>query len=71
MSNDLEELSFEQAVGELEATVERLEGGDLPLTEAIALYERGMRLAQRCNKLLDAAELQVQALDRPDGAPEA
>ncbi len=70
MSNDLEELSFEQAVGELEATVERLEGGDLPLTEAIALYQRGVRLAQRCNQLLDTAELQVQELSQPDSAPE-
>ena len=66
MSNELRELSFEQAVGELEATVERLEGGDLPLTEAIALYERGMRLAQHCSQLLDAAELQVQELAHPD-----
>ena len=71
MSNELRELSFEQAVGELEATVERLEGGDLPLTEAIALYERGMRLAQHCSQLLDAAELQVQELAHPDNAPEA
>ncbi len=70
MSNDLEELSFEQAVGELEATVERLEGGDLPLTDAIALYERGMRLAQHCNQLLDAAELQVQELGQPGSALE-
>jgi exodeoxyribonuclease VII small subunit len=59
---DLEKLSFEQAFGELEATVERLEGGDLTLDEAIALYERGMGLAQRCNATLDAAELRVQQL---------
>jgi len=63
MSNDSKDLSFEQAVGELELTVQRLEGGDLSLTEAIALYERGMRLVQRCNDLLDTAELQVQTLE--------
>ena len=62
MSDDMSTLSFEQSVGELEATVKRLEEGDLSLTDSIALYERGMRLVQHCNDLLDAAELQVQEL---------
>ena len=57
-----EELSFEEAFHELEETVQGLEGGDLTLEETIALYERGMRLAQRCSNALDAAELQVQQL---------
>lgn len=64
MSEDVKNLSFEQAFGELEATVQRLEAGDLVLEEAIALYERGMRLAQRCSDALDAAELQVQELSQ-------
>jgi exodeoxyribonuclease VII small subunit len=62
MSDDLEKLSFELAFGELEATVQRLEAGDLTLEEAIALYERGMRLARHCNNVLDTAELQVKQL---------
>jgi exodeoxyribonuclease VII small subunit len=62
MSKELEDLSFEQAFEELGTTVQRLEAGDLALEEAIALYERGMRLAQRCNDALDAAELQVEEL---------
>ena len=62
MSKEFEELSFEEAFAELETTVQRLEAGDLTLEEAIALYERGMRLAQRCTDTLDAAELQVQEL---------
>jgi exodeoxyribonuclease VII small subunit len=60
--NDLDKLAFEEAYRELEATVHRLEAGDLKLEEAIALYERGMRLAQHCHNTLDAAELQVQQL---------
>ena len=71
MSNDVEDLSFEQAIGELDDTVQRLEGGDLSLAEAIALYERGMLLVQHCNDVLDAAELQVQTLDQPDSPSEA
>jgi exodeoxyribonuclease VII small subunit len=71
MSDDLKELSFEQAVSELDDTVQRLEGGDLSLAEAIALYERGMLLAQHCNHVLDTAELQVQTLEQPDDPSEA
>ena len=71
MTDDLKDLSFEQAIGELDSTVQRLEGGDLTLSEAIALYERGMRLVQHCNDALDAAELQVQELAQPGGSSEA
>jgi exodeoxyribonuclease VII small subunit len=67
MSEEVQDLTFEEAFGELETTVQRLEAGDLTLEEAIALYERGMRLAQRCNDALDAAELQVQELALADG----
>jgi exodeoxyribonuclease VII small subunit len=62
MSEDLDRLSFEEAFRELEAAVQRLEAGDLTLEEALALYERGMGLAQRCSQVLDAAEIQVQQL---------
>ncbi len=71
MTDDLSSLSFEQAIGELESTVQRLEGGDLSLTEAIALYERGMHLVQHCNDALDAADLQVQELAGSGSGPEA
>ena len=60
-------LSFEDALAELEATVRQLEEGNLPLTEAIALYERGMGLAQQCSDLLDAAQLQVEQLTLVNG----
>ena len=70
MNNDTDNLSFEQALGELEATVQRLEAGDLKLEEAIALYEQGMRLARRCSDALDAAELQVQQLAAADTRPD-
>jgi exodeoxyribonuclease VII small subunit len=55
-------MSFEDASSELEATVRRLEEGDSNLEESIALYERGMLLAQHCSNLLDQAELQVSEL---------
>jgi exodeoxyribonuclease VII small subunit len=57
-----EPLAFEEALGRLDETVTALEGGQLPLEEAIRLYEEGIRLAQRCQQILDHAELQVQQL---------
>ena len=56
------ELSFEAAFAELEATVQQLETGNLPLADALALYERGVQLARLCAAQLDAAELRVQQL---------
>jgi len=56
------QLSFEEAFKELEDTVHRLEGGGLTLDESIALFERGMKLAEHCGKKLDDAELKVSQL---------
>jgi len=60
--NELEKLSFEEAFKELEDTVHRLEGGGLTLDESIALFERGMKLAEHCGRKLDDAELKVSQL---------
>lgn len=54
--------TFEEIYAALEAAVQRLETGGLPLAEAIAVYEEGVRLAQQCRALLDAAELRVTTL---------
>ncbi|HEX9038455.1 MAG TPA: exodeoxyribonuclease VII small subunit [Ktedonobacterales bacterium] len=53
---------FEEQLDELDALVATLEEGRLPLEEALTLYERGMRLAQACQRRLDDAELRVSAL---------
>jgi exodeoxyribonuclease VII small subunit len=58
-----EALTFEDAFQALEEAVQELEGGELELNEAIALYEKGMRLARRCGEALDAAELRVRELE--------
>jgi exodeoxyribonuclease VII small subunit len=71
MSDDVEKLSFEQAFGELEDIVRRMEAGDLTLDQAIALYERGMRLAQHCGDALDTAELQIRQLALVEGSTNA
>jgi exodeoxyribonuclease VII small subunit len=55
-----EEPTYEQAFAELETVVAALESEQRPLDEAIALYERGQRLARHCAELLEKAELQVR-----------
>lgn len=59
-----EELSFEQALAELESVVEKLQRPDLPLDEAVTLYRRGTELAAQAEGLLSEAELQVQQLNQ-------
>ncbi len=66
MSVPVDDLTFEQAFAELEQVVKALEAGNQPLEEALALYERGMQLADRCQKLLNTAELRIRQLV-PDG----
>jgi exodeoxyribonuclease VII small subunit len=56
----VEELSFEEALMELEEIVSALEGEQNQLEEAIKLFERGQALAARCGVLLEAAELKVK-----------
>jgi len=58
----IDELAFDRALAELQETVRRLEEGGLPLEQAIALYERGVALHERCARLLGDAELRVQRL---------
>ena len=58
----LEALPFDRALAELQSVVTRLEAGNLPLEESIALYEQGVRLHERCARLLGQAELRVQRL---------
>jgi exodeoxyribonuclease VII small subunit len=58
----LDTLSFEQAFEQLEAAVEALQDGQMPLERALNYYEEGMKLAQHCNELLEKAELRVQQL---------
>ena len=61
--------TFEEQMASLESVVERLEHGELPLEEAVRLFEEGMRLTAACRKELDVAEGRLQVLSaRPGGA---
>lgn len=56
---DVDHLSFERAIEDLETIVKRLEDGKVPLEESIAIYERGEALKRRCEHLLRQAEARV------------
>lgn len=55
-------LTFEEAFRQLADIAEKMEAGGLTLGDATAQFEQGMKLVQRCNQLLDSAELEVTTL---------
>ncbi|NNK79318.1 MAG: exodeoxyribonuclease VII small subunit [Litoreibacter sp.] len=64
------EMSFEQAMAELEKVVSQLEHGDVPLEDSIKMYERGAELKKRCEaKLKEAEEKVAQITLGSDGQP--
>ena len=63
---DSENISFEQALKELEAIVKNLENGTVPLDDSLENFENGVKLIRRCNFLLDSAEKKVKKLTRAD-----
>ena len=72
-NNDLENLTFEKAMKELEELVDSLDKGDVSLDEAIAAYDRGSQLKDYCQKKLQEAKMKVdtiQSSDNIDTIPE-
>ena len=63
MSNtELEKLTFEEAMQELEILVDSLDKGDVSLDEAIAAYDRGSQLKDYCQKKLHDAKMKVETI---------
>lgn len=58
----VDQMSFEQAMAELENVVGQLERGDVALEDSIKLYERGAALKKRCETKLKEAEEKVAAI---------
>ncbi len=65
-AKDIETLTYEAALAELQEIVAGLEGEPSSLDKAMSLFERGQALVQRCMKLLDEAELKVKRLSGED-----
>jgi exodeoxyribonuclease VII small subunit len=60
--------TYESLYARMQAVVARLEAGQLPLDEALALYEEGVTVAAACQRLLDQAELRIQEIGPGNGA---
>ena len=66
----VKDMSFEEAMKELESVVAKLESGDVPLEDSIKLYERGAALKEHCQKKLSEAEEKVAQITMDgDGNP--
>jgi exodeoxyribonuclease VII small subunit len=68
--DDVKTMSFETALAELEKIVAKLESGQAPLAESIAIYERGEALKAHCETLLKSAEARIEKITLSrDGKP--
>jgi exodeoxyribonuclease VII small subunit len=67
MKKAKKERSFEDAMTELEEVVDRLEQGDVPLEEAISMFQEGMLLSKTCHDKLAAVEKQITQILNEDG----
>jgi len=61
-STQPDKLSFEDAIGELEALIDQIETGEIGLEESLKRYERGADLIKRCRSVLDGAEKKIAEL---------
>jgi len=69
-SATIADLSFEDALKQLEAIVRQLESGDVPLDESITLYAKGDALKRRCEERLKAAQARIEKISLgADGVP--
>jgi exodeoxyribonuclease VII small subunit len=63
------EMTYEQAIAELESINERIERGEIGLEESLSEYRRGVALAKRCHTILDTAEQELKKI-KPGGERE-
>jgi len=58
----VDELSYEEAIAELEVITDRIEGGEIGLQRSVTEYERGVALIKRCRELLGEAEQRIEEI---------
>lgn len=69
MENDIIKLSFEEALKELESLKTKMESGNIPLDDALTLFERGNSLKSHCESILAKAKMKVEKIiDNKDGS---
>jgi exodeoxyribonuclease VII small subunit len=68
---DPSDLTYEQAIEELESISDRIEKGEVGLEESLAEYRRGMALAKRCTEILSVAEQEIKRLKAGDSGTDS
>jgi exodeoxyribonuclease VII small subunit len=69
--DDLEKLSFEQAIEALTGIVDKIETGQVPLAESLQQYEKGMTLIKHCRAILLDAEKRIENIDADEDDADA
>lgn len=69
ISNESINLTFEEALNELQMIVEKLEKGNIPLDDMVKLYERGKKLSRYCEGKLKDVESQISRLEQVEESP--
>jgi len=61
------ELSFEQALANLEEIIQRMESGEAPLDSLVTNYQNGIRMLKFCRKKIESAEMKIRKVQEKDG----
>lgn len=62
MFEDIKNLSFEEALQELETIIKKMENGEVKLSDSVSLYERGIALKNHCEEVLKSAKLKIEKI---------
>ena len=62
MFEDIKNMSFEEAMTELESIIKKMEAGDVKLDQSVAFYERGIALKEHCEEILKSAKLKIEKI---------
>jgi exodeoxyribonuclease VII small subunit len=63
MFEDIQNLSFEEALSELETIISKMENGNIKLADSVSFYERGIRLKSHCEEILKSAQLKIEKIE--------
>ena len=61
---------FESSIAELEKIVEKLESGNVTLNESIELYQKGIKLSEECNVILENAKQKIEYINNNESTGE-
>ena len=65
-NDDIEKITFEQAIQQLKGIVDRIEQGEIPLQNSLEQYEKGMALIKHCRDILQKAEKRIERISKEE-----